>query len=451
MIAAVDVVPTLLDHLELPAGPATSGQAIRLDGKLDGTALHALKARLEVVYPRRLPALACLLAAWGLLLLAARGHRAWAWRCGALAILWSPVALLLPAALEPGAATEYALIVASSFALASLTDALIPWPRAPIAPAAAAVLALTVDALAGTQLLIRSLLGPNPAYGGRFYGIGNELKSGLAVLVLAAAAGALTRPGGPRRAPATMGGAGALLAVVEGAARIGAGVGGAILVCAGTAVAAAMLLPGALSRRRALAVLAAPPIGLLALAAIDLASAHGAGHFSGSVLDARSASDLQDLLVRRYRASWHELGNGLMPAATAVALLLAGAGVLYRDRLLAPVRGDPAWLAALSGGLAAGLTGALVEDSGPVLLVVAVFALGCVLAYLWGRPLTPAAADAAHTAHAAHAAQSSHSPRSTISCSDTVSGTRELRLDIACSNSSSENGITTPQASQTRW
>jgi len=41
------------------------------------------------------------------------------------------------------------------------------------------------------------------------------------------------------------------------------------------------------------------------------------------------------------------------------------------------------------------LAGALVEDSGPVLLVVAVFALGCVLSYLWGgsrsvSPRTPA-------------------------------------------------------------
>jgi len=59
-----------------------------------------------------------------------------------------------------------------------------------------------------------------------------------------------------------------------------------------------------------------------------------------------------------------------------------------RDRLLAPVAVDPAWLAAFAGGLAAGLLGALSEDSGPVLLVVAVFTLGCVAAYLWGRPHT---------------------------------------------------------------
>jgi hypothetical protein len=80
-----------------------------------------------------------------------------------------------------------------------------------------------------------------------------------------------------------------------------------------------------------------------------------------------------------------------MPVATFIALLCAGFGLRRRERLLAPVGGDPVWLAALCGGLAAGVLGALVEDSGPVLLVVAVFALGCVLTYLWARPATPSA------------------------------------------------------------
>ena len=73
-------------------------------------------------------------------------------------------------------------------------------------------------------------------------------------------------------------------------------------------------------------------------------------------------------------------------------------GLRRRDRLLAPVASDPAWLAALAGGLAAGVVGALVEDSGPVLLVVAVFALGCVLSYLWGRPVPAWARGSARSA-----------------------------------------------------
>lgn len=395
LIAAVDVMPTLLAHLRLTIPASPNGKRIELGGDLSAGWLRALKARLEVVYPRRLPALACLLGAWALLLafaclplrLVTRAARLrWGLRVGALALLWAPVAALLPAALQPSAAGEYGSIVAAGLALAAVTDALLPWPRAPIAPAAVAVAALSFDALAGTQLSIRSLLGPNPAYGSRFYGIGNELKPALAVLVLAASAAGLYRARRSRRAAIAMAAAGALLAVVEGSALVGAGVGGVVLVCASTTVAAVLLLPGPFHRGRLLAILAAPPLGLALLAGLDLATAKGAGHFTGSVLQAHSLSGLRGLLAERYRAAWHELGNGAMPLATTVAILLVALGVRHRERVLAPIHGDPGWQAALAGGAVAGVVGSLVEDSGPVLLVVAVFALACVLAYLWGCP-----------------------------------------------------------------
>src|SRR5262249_3688132 len=118
---------------------------------------------------------------------------AWAMRTGALAVLWAPVAALIPAALEPTAVVEYTIITLTCLALGALTDRLLRWPRALVAPAVAAVLVLAADALAGTQLLMRSLLGPDPILGARFYGIGNELKSGLAVLVLAAVVAVLYR------------------------------------------------------------------------------------------------------------------------------------------------------------------------------------------------------------------------------------------------------------------
>ena len=385
------------------------GAPIHTDGALHSASLRGFARRLEVIGARRLTALAYLLLAWALLLLLAttRGPRAraWAMRTGALGVLWAPVVVLIPAALEPAAAVEYAVIALACLLFGALTDALLAWPRAPIAPAVVALAAIVVDAFAHTQLLVRSLLGPNPILGARFYGVGNELKSGLAVLVLAAVAAALyptdsqgARAGQRRRAAITMVAAGVLLAVVEGSARIGAGVGGVILVSAAFAVATVMLLDGAVTRRRALIVLVSPIAALVALAALDLATAHGSGHYTGSILHARSAGDLRDVIVRRYSAAWGELHNHAMPVATAFSLLAAALGLRRRARLLAPVAGDPVWQAAFAGGLTAGVVGALVEDSGPVLLVVAVFALGCVASYLWGRPSRPG--EAARSASA---------------------------------------------------
>jgi hypothetical protein len=418
LIAAIDLAPTILEHLRLRVPAEVRGKPIAGDGPLHASQLRALRARLLVVSGRRLPAVGWLLLAWALLLglarLSAHGgqgrgqaarrraREAWAMRVGALALLWTPVAVLVTAALEPSRAVELGLLAALCLSLAAFTDKLLAWPRAPLLPALVATVAIVADALAKTQLLMRSLLGPNPAFGARFYGIGNELKPGLAVLALCGVAAALYPSVRGRRPAMAMAASGAVLAVVEGSARIGAGVGGVILVCAATAVASAMLLPGAPTRRRVLLVLLAPAAGLVALAAIDLLTAHGGGHFTGSVLHARSAGDVRDILVRRYKAAWDELRNHAMPFATALALLAGGLGVHRRERVTAPVGGDPAWLAALCGGLTAGVVGALTEDSGPVLLVVAVGALFCVVTYLWGRPPhaeSPARVPAAAPAH----------------------------------------------------
>ena len=385
----IDITATVLAHLQLRPPSQLRGSTLRSDGALDSRALVALMARLRVISPRRLPALAWLLIAWAALALAcsrSASARAWALRTGALGVLWAPVAVLVPAALEPSAPVEYALLAALCLALGALTDALLAWPRALLAPALGVPAALSADALAHTQLLLRSLLGPDPILGARFYGIGNELKSGLAVLVLAGAAGSLYPSVRSRRSALTVAFAGVPLALIEGSARIGAGVGGVILVSFAFACAAASLLGGAITRTRALAILLAPPLALLALAGIDLATAHGTGHFTGSVLHARSLTDVRDIVVRRYEAAWRELRSHAMPLATAVSVLCAACALAMRRRLLAPVADDPAWQAALIGALAAGLMGALVEDSGPLLLVVAVFCGGCVCCYLWGRP-----------------------------------------------------------------
>jgi len=394
LVASVDLPVTALEHLGRPVPPAMRGATIRVDGPLDASGLRRLRERLLAVAGRRMPALLwlALVSALVMLLAAALGRGRAGARVAALAWLWLPLAVLIPAPLSPSRPAEIALIVLAAMALGLATDRLAPWPRAPALPALIVVAALTVDALAGTQLLIRSILGPNPAFGARFYGIGNELKSGLAVLVFAGVAAALSgRADSPARPARAMGAATVLLAVIEGSARIGAGVGGVLLVAAGGAVVTVLLLPGGVNRRRASLVVLAPVAGVVGLTVLDLLFAHGSGHFTGSVLHARSASDLRDLLVRRYTDAWDASKDGLMPVAFVAALLAIVAGVHWRGWLLAPTRVagvDPAglWPAALAGGLAAGVVGMFVEDSGTLLLVVAVIALTATVTYLRAAP-----------------------------------------------------------------
>ena len=352
LIATVDLAPTVLAHLGVAVPSAMRGRALATDGTLANAYLRALKKRLTVVYGRRLPTLLWLVTIWALALaitVPLRSARPTVLRVGALGMLWAPVATLIPAALEPSRTLEKLIVAGVCLILAAVTDRLLAWPRGPLLPAVVGVVALSVDALAGTQLLIRSVLGPIPSLGVRFYGIGNELKSGLAVLVLAAVAAALYPAARSRRSAGIMAAAGAALAVVEGSARLGAGVGGVILVAAGTAVATVMLLPGRLTRRRTLLALVSPAAALVLLAALDLATAHGTGHFSGSVLHARSAGDLRDILARRYGAALDELRNGAMPEATAVALILSATALRWWRRLH-PSLTDPGWRAALAGG-----------------------------------------------------------------------------------------------------
>lgn len=453
LVSAVDLAPTILGHLGLHAPAAMDGRPIVARGRLDTAALGALDARLRAIPGRRLPALAVLLAACAALALAcvvldsgagalSRRRRAraaaLALRTAALAPLWAPCAALVTAALQPSAGAEYALIACLAIALAAATDLLLRWPRALAAPALAAPLAIAIDALARTQLQMRSLAGPDPVGGARFFGIGNELKSALAAMALLGVAAALypsarrrdrvgrtaparsappTRSCQPgraadrRHAVAALAACGLVLLVVEGWARIGAGVGGAVLVSAAFALALALLMaPGG----RRLLVLGAVPAGLALLVAIDLVAARGRGQLQGSVLEARSLADVRDELDNRYATAWRALREPGMALATVVAAVLAAAGARLRARLLAPVGGDELFAAAFAGGLLGGVVGALVEDSGPLLLVQAVLVLACAAVYLHAAAPRRGAAHGAPVYASSSAAPNAAAERPTI-------------------------------------
>jgi hypothetical protein len=390
IVAGIDLPPTILDWLGLQVPDDMKGQQIELEGSRDSGALKTINDRLKVVNGRRFPALETVLAAWLVLLLVLglvadrRGLRA-AMRLGALAIMWLLSVLLVTAALHPGRGLELLLIAGLSFVLAALTDRFAPWPRGPMVPCLVTVALYIVDLANHSHLIIRSLLGPNPRFGSRYYGIGNELESSLPVLLFVGLAALLYGRTRSRGVAAVFAGAGLVLGAAIGSGRLGADVGGVITVGAGTAVAAILMLPGRLTVRRVVIACLVPLAALVALAGLDLATG-GNSHFTRTVLHAHGENALHDIFVRRYELAYNSLKRGLMPFATAIALLTLAYGFKYRERIFAPLGGSDVWSAALAGSVAAGVAGSLSNDSGPLLLVVSTFAVVATVVYIRGDP-----------------------------------------------------------------
>lgn len=390
LVAATDVLPTVLSWLGEPVPAAVAGRPIVARGERDVEALARLEARLRAVYPRRFPALfaffgALAATAAAFAVAGGRSGRRRALRVCALAVFWIPFVSLAAAALEPSRAGELALMGAGTVALALLTDRLVPWPRAPLVPALVAVPAYVADLALGSDLIVRSLLGPNPRFGSRFYGIGNELEATLPVLLLVGLAALAGRAPRSRRLAGLFGVAMLILGAAIGAGRLGADVGGVITVGGAAAAAVLVLLPGKVTARAVALAISVPALALAALAAVDLVTG-GDAHFTNTVLRAEDGDALGRTLLRRFELAWQSLVRGGMPVVTIIAVALAVVAWRRRRRLYAPVADRPAWSAALIGGLAGSTAGALTNDSGPVLLVIGVFVLLWATAYVQGDP-----------------------------------------------------------------
>lgn len=387
--AAIDLPPTILEHLREPVPDEMRGQPIRLAGARDAGALLKLDQRLEVIGSRRIPALQTFVFTWlGIVLLAGilrdRAGVRFGLRAGGLALLWLPSMVLLSAALQPSEQAELFLIAVGSFALAIATDLLVRWPRGPAVPAVVALVAYTVDLANQSHLVIRSLLGPSPRSGSRFYGFGNELEIGMTIVLLVGLAALLRHRGRSRANALAFVLAGLVFAAVVGSGRLGADVGGVFTIAGGIAVATLMLLPGGITKRALAIAVLAPLAGLAALAALDLATG-GNGHFVRNVLQDDSGG-LLDTFQRRYELAWTILTGGYAPVLTLLCALAVGYAIVHRDRVYAAIRGDAVWRAALAGGLAASISGSLFNDSGPMLLFIGIGSLAFVTAYLRSPP-----------------------------------------------------------------
>ncbi|HVE67807.1 MAG TPA: hypothetical protein VNB64_04425 [Solirubrobacteraceae bacterium] len=388
LVSAIDVLPTVLEHLGIDVPDKSRGEPIETGARLSAERLEDQRRRWSDVRSGRQSAsmrgvIAIALVVF-LLLGAIRGLRAAvapALRIGALGLMWWPTAVLASAAVEPGTRLqETALIGVLSIVLGALTDRLVPWPRGPAIPAAVGIAAYTVDLAFGGPLLTNSALGPSVAFGARFFGVSNELEPLLPILLLSGLAAVMTGRPITRRTTTIYAVAGLMLAIIVGWGRLGADVGGVITVGMGVAVATLVMLPGGITKR-ALAITACVPFAAIGgLILLDLALS-GSDHLSRNLGRAEGAGELWELVERRYELAFRVLKSGRTPAYFIGAGLAIWFAVRNREWLYG---GMPhrAWTAVLIGGLAAGVAGMLTNDSGPILLVNAVLALATVTAYL---------------------------------------------------------------------
>ncbi|HYH59747.1 MAG TPA: hypothetical protein VD790_11085 [Thermoleophilaceae bacterium] len=386
MVAATDYAPTILDRLGMNEADDMDGHVIEAE---DGEAadVQSLVDRLDHLRSRRDAALLLSFGLWlaVLAVLALTGRRRTGLRLGLLVAMWLPGLALLTGALDPSEGVEALILAAGSLGLAAGTDRAVAWPRAP-AVAAAVVLAVhAADLVAGSPLIARSLAGPNPGFGARFFGIGNELEAILAALVLLGAGAALAGRDG-RRVPIGFAAACTVAALFIGAGRLGADVGGVITLGAGAAAAVLASLPGGVTRRAVAIAVVTPVLAVAALAAVDLVSG-GDAHLTRSVLSADSPRELVDVAERRIDISWESLWQGTTPLSVGLFAVALGWGVARRRRLLAPLEGDRAFAAGMWGTLAATVVGALANDSGPTIFLIGAFALVLASAYVTGKPL----------------------------------------------------------------
>ena len=385
LVAAIDYAPTILDQLGIDVPDDADGYVMETtDG--DAGDVQSLVDRLAHVKSRRGPALEAAFAAWllALLVLSLFGRARHGLRLGLLAAMWLPGVALVTGALDPSRGVEVAVLAVGSLLLAFVTDAFVRWPRAPAVPAIVVFLAHAADLAFGSPLIVRSLAGPNPGFGARFYGIGNELEAILAVMVLLGA-GALLVGRRERIVPIMFAFICADAAIVIGAGRLGADVGGVITLGAGAGAAVLASLPGGISRRAIVVALLVPVLAVGALAAIDVVTG-GDSHLTRSVLAADSPGELVDIVERRFDISWDNLKQGTTPLSVTLLAIALAYGVLRRRELFRELNGDRAFAAGMWGTLAATVVGALANDSGPTIFLIGATALVLAALYLKGKP-----------------------------------------------------------------
>src|SRR6201996_4385483 len=389
-VLSTDIAPTILEFFGLSVPDEMTGQGIRTEGSVDPGAIETRGARMAVVSSRRGPVIGYTLLAWVLatllVVLLTRGALApLGVRLLGLSVVYLPVFLLVGAALEPSQYPEMLVVMIGAPLLAALTLAALRDYRALAVASAVTVGAYALDAILGSPLSALSLLGPNPALGVRFYGIGNELEALLSVVIVggigAGLAGFAPRLS-PGRCAAVFLLIGLVCAGIFASGKFGADVGAAIDFPMGVAVAALVITGG--RRRWVFLVILGPLIVVALLALADLVTGANSP-FTRSVLDAGGLHSLGDTAQRRLEQTARSFVRPILLVALPAVAIIVLVATWRRATLASWVRDVPAMRAALIGAVVATIVATLANDSGALLLEIGAAYLLVFLGWAWAE------------------------------------------------------------------
>jgi len=393
-VVSTDIAPTILERLGISIPSEIDGEQIHTDGAVDTAYVQSLANRLAVVGPRRGPVIGTSLLIWvGLCALSGIVFGARGLRCGlpvlAVTLAYVPAVLLATAALGPSETVERLIVAVGTPLLAGATLRLVPALGALAIAGAVSVAGYAVDVIAGSHLTELSLIGPNPAEGVRFFGIGNELEAVVSALVPIATGAALATwapTAAPRNAALAFAATGLAAVAAFAPGQFGADVGAAVGIPIGMAVAIAISLGATTFENRrawwAVIVVAAPLIAVAALIGADLVSG-GNAHLTRSVLHAGGLDHFGDVVERRLRLSAHSFDRYAGTPLLWLAAVGIVAGIAGRRRLRAWFGERRFAWGGFLGAAAATAAGTLANDSGALLLIIGTLLCGAAAAVAW--------------------------------------------------------------------
>lgn len=251
-----------------------------------------------------------------------------------------------------------------------------PWRKYPIgAPLFIAVVTLSVlllDVVHGTALQFVSMMGLQPVYGGRFYGMGNvgdALIATSALLICALLAGVLVRAGHRKLASATVIMIGLVTLLIDGTPIWGADGAGPLAMFPAFAYLALNAGGLALTWRRSALIIGSAVAIVAVISVLDyLRPPQYRTHLGDFVAQIRYHGDFSGV-QRIFQANWNMLSSNILTALVPLILILSIVALLtpsrWPGRLLMPlVRRVPMLGEGLAAIVVCWILGFISNDSG---------------------------------------------------------------------------------------